>query len=95
MLSRGGNVMSKTESRGHSCCYLLQWIVIHRTLESQRSLFRREDNAVKLIKEAELRDGEEIRCMDVTSLYHFVDEYKPLSGQSTRILLEVKPSSLP
>ena len=50
---------------------------------------------MKLIKEAELRDGEEIRCMDVTSLYHFVDEYKPLSGQSTRILLEVKPSSLP
>lgn len=95
MLSRSGNVMSKTESRRESCCYLLQWIVIHRTLESQRSLFRRRDNAVKLIKEAELRDGEEIRCMDVTSLYHFVDEYKPLSGQSTRILLEVKPSSLP
>lgn len=64
MLSRSGNVMSKTESRGESCCYLLQWIVIHRTLESQRTLFRREDNAVKLIKEAELRDGEEIRCMD-------------------------------
>lgn len=50
---------------------------------------------MKLIKEAELTDGGEIRCMDVTSLYYFVNKYKPLSGQCSRILPEVNPSSLP
>ena len=64
-------------------------------LNPREAFFGGRTNAVKLIEEADLTNGEEIRYVDVTSLYPFVNKYKPYPVGHPEFYSQVQPSSLP